>query len=55
MELDAEKLIVLVQERPPIYDYTSKEHHNRDIMDKLWQEIGVDMGAPGEFGNFVFF
>ena len=30
MEMDAEKLIVFVEARLSIYNYTVKDHHNKD-------------------------
>ncbi|KAL4101103.1 hypothetical protein QTP88_021123 [Uroleucon formosanum] len=41
--VDCERLISLVFEREPIWDSTSKKHHNRDITRKLWQEIEKEM------------
>ena len=35
MEVGAEKLIVLVEQRPSIYNYTLKEHHNKDMIEQL--------------------
>lgn len=54
MEVDAEKLIVLIEARPPLYNYQLKDHHNRDLIDKLWEEIAVDMKAPGIKLHFFF-
>lgn len=44
---DIEKLILLVQERPSIYNYKHKQHSNRDFQEKLWTEISNIMKAPG--------
>ena len=49
MEVDADKLVVLVHARPPIFDFTLKEHHNRDVTNKLWDEIGAELKATGNF------
>ncbi|XP_068085103.1 uncharacterized protein [Anabrus simplex] len=45
MELDAEKLILLVGLRPAIFDYSMKEHRNQTITDMLWEEIANEMNA----------
>lgn len=47
MELDSDKLISLIQTRPAIYNFKMKDHHNKDIVDKLWDEIGKEMNASG--------
>jgi hypothetical protein len=39
MEVDAEKLIVLVEQRPSIYDYTLKNQHNKDLIKQLWEDV----------------
>jgi hypothetical protein len=44
---DLEKLIILVQQRPSIYNYKDKQHSNRDVQEKLWNEISNIMKAPG--------
>nr|CAD7412242.1 unnamed protein product [Timema poppensis] len=41
MELHAEELIVLWRARTPLDD--------RDVLDKLWQEIAIEMGASNNF------
>jgi len=46
--VDCERLISLVFEREPIWDSTSKKHHNRDITRKLWQEIEKEMQVKGK-------
>lgn len=48
MEVDAEKLIVLIEARPPLYNYQLKDHHNRDLIESLWKEISEDMKASGK-------
>jgi hypothetical protein len=35
---DAEKLISLVEERRPIYDFSMKLYSNRGIQDKPWED-----------------
>lgn len=48
MDVDAEKIITLVEARPALYNFTFKEHHNRDVIDKLWLEISEEIGAEGK-------
>lgn len=45
--VDPDQLLVLVEARPEIYNFTSKDHHNSDKVNKLWDEIGKEMNAPG--------
>ncbi|XP_014271548.1 uncharacterized protein [Halyomorpha halys] len=45
MDCDAERLVLLVSERRPIYDFTIKEHNNRELIDALWEEIAVRMNT----------
>ncbi|XP_076069193.1 uncharacterized protein LOC143041239 [Oratosquilla oratoria] len=48
MEVDAEKLIVLVEARPSIYNYTLKDHHNKEIINMFWDEIATEVGSTSE-------
>ncbi|KAF0721124.1 BESS domain-containing protein [Aphis craccivora] len=43
MGCDPEKLINLVFLRKSIYDFTDKEHSNKIIQDRLWNEISTEM------------
>lgn len=45
MEVDAEKLIVLVEQRPAIFNYTMKDHHNKDLIEKLWEDVASEIGG----------
>lgn len=47
MGCDPEKLINLVFLRKPIYDFTDKEHSNKIIQDRLWNEISTEMKTSG--------
>jgi len=47
MVCDPDKLIDLVFERKPIYDFTDKDHSNRIIQDKLWNEISTETETSG--------
>jgi len=55
MEIDAEKLLCLVESRQPIYNYTISDHHNRDVIDKLWAEIGEQLGVEGKYIGVIIF
>lgn len=48
MDLDADKLVVLVQARPALYDYNMKDHSNKDVIDHLWDEVSKEMNATGK-------
>ncbi|CAD7082654.1 unnamed protein product [Hermetia illucens] len=43
--MDCEVLINAVQERPAVWDIANKHHHNRHILDKLWDEIRRKVGS----------
>jgi len=47
MACDPEKLINLVFERKPVYDFTDKDHSGRIIQDKLRNEISTEMETSG--------
>lgn len=49
MEIDAEKLIVAVESRPALYNYQLKEYHVKDLIEKLWDEVGREVGATGKW------
>ena len=49
MEVDAEKLIVLVEARLSIYNYTLKDHHNKDFINILWEEIAKEVGSTSKY------
>lgn len=48
MEVDADKLVFLVQARPVLYDCSSKEYHDSSLISKMWEEIGLEMNVPGK-------
>ncbi|XP_069681169.1 uncharacterized protein [Periplaneta americana] len=43
MECDAEKLLVCIEKRPAIYNFNLKDHSNRGVVDKLWEDIAAEM------------
>ena len=55
MEIDAEKLIVLVEQRPALYNYTLKEHHLKDLLEKCWDEVALEMGGCTGKRKLLFF
>uniref|UniRef100_A0A1B6DG67 MADF domain-containing protein n=1 Tax=Clastoptera arizonana TaxID=38151 RepID=A0A1B6DG67_9HEMI len=46
--LDVETLLFLVENNPAIFNYTLREHHNVDVMTKIWTDIGNVMNVPGD-------
>lgn len=44
---DPEKLINVVFSKKSIYDYTDKNHSNKLIQDRLWNEISKEMETSG--------
>lgn len=47
MDIDADRLLVLVEARPAIYNFNLKEHHNQDVINQLWNEIGQELNITG--------
>lgn len=47
MACDGEILVSLVEKRPSIYDFGDKDHSNRIVQDKLWEEISKEMDVDG--------
>jgi hypothetical protein len=47
--VDIDKLLVLVEARPEIYNISRKDHHNQDAIAKAWQLIGQAMNVPGNY------
>ncbi|CAI6357599.1 unnamed protein product [Macrosiphum euphorbiae] len=45
MACDGEILVSLVEIRPSIYDFGDKDHSNRIVQDKLWEEISKEMNV----------
>ncbi|XP_046663522.1 uncharacterized protein LOC124356512 [Homalodisca vitripennis] len=43
--VDIDKLLVLIEARPVIYNITGKDHHNQDALAKAWQEIGKELNV----------
>lgn len=47
--VDIDRLLVLVQGNPAIYNSSLKEHHNVDIIAKIWNDIGNELNVPGNY------
>lgn len=47
--VDVDRLLFWVQNNPPIYNSSMKEHHNVDIISKIWSDIGKELNVPGKF------
>lgn len=47
MDIDADRLLVLVEARPAIYNFNLKEHHNQDVVNQMWNEIGQELNIAG--------
>lgn len=41
------KFCELIEQYPNIYDYTKTGYSNRNVQDKIWQEIAKKVGATG--------
>lgn len=47
MDIDADRLLVLVEARPAIYNFNLKKHHNQDVVNQMWREIGQELNITG--------
>lgn len=47
MDIDADRLLVLVEARPAIYNFNLKDHHNQDVVNQMWSEIGQELNITG--------
>lgn len=54
MEVDAEQLLFAVEQRAAIYSPNLKDHSNKTIVDKLWQEVSDELKRPGKFNIYLF-
>ncbi|XP_050317413.1 uncharacterized protein LOC126751299 [Bactrocera neohumeralis] len=45
MNIDAEKLVFLIEARSPIFNNKIKDHNNKLITEKLWEEIATEMNS----------
>jgi len=43
MNIDADRLLVLIEARPAIYNFNLKDHHNQDVVNQMWSEIGQEL------------
>ena len=41
--MELENLIVLVQERPPLWNQKLPQYHLRNVQVKLWDEVAAEM------------
>jgi hypothetical protein len=48
-----EKLILLVKDRPSVYDYSKKDHSNKHIIDNIWTGIGRAMEIEGKYLKYL--
>ena len=42
-EMDVELLISKVFLRKPLWDQKDRQHHNRFVLDRLWDEVAEEM------------
>ncbi|CAH1954916.1 unnamed protein product [Acanthoscelides obtectus] len=45
MEIDNEKLISAVREKPPLWNMKDKRYHSRDVQRKLWSKVADEVGV----------
>lgn len=55
MACDGEILVSLIEKRPSIYDFKHKDHSNRTVQDKLWEEISKEMDVSGMYKYFYYY
>lgn len=44
-DMDVEKLIGLVQSKPPLWNQAHPDHQNRFVVAKLWDDIATEMNT----------
>lgn len=49
--VDIDRLLVLVQSYPPLYNPSLKEYHNQDVIAKIWADIAKELNVPGRPNN----
>lgn len=53
--MDIDCLIGEIFLRPALWDQKNKNHHNRFVLDKLWDEVGAKLNTSRKFFfNFYF-
>lgn len=52
--MDKDLLIAAVFEKTPIWDKRHKLHSNRNVVDKYWKEISVEMKEDGKYLEYLF-
>uniref|UniRef100_A0A1B6C497 MADF domain-containing protein n=2 Tax=Clastoptera arizonana TaxID=38151 RepID=A0A1B6C497_9HEMI len=45
--VDVDKLLILVQINPAIFNSSMKEYYNIDVINKIWTDIGKELNVPG--------
>lgn len=50
--MDVEKLIVCVQSKNPLWNQKCKDYHNRNMIKRLWEEVGEEMNNTGKYRPF---
>jgi hypothetical protein len=54
MACDSNVLISLVKQRPSIFDVIHKDHSNRIVQNKLWEEISLEMNVNGKYVKLLY-
>ena len=47
--MDVDQLIAAVYKRECIWDKRKKEYANRNVVEKAWKEISIEMKVEGKF------
>lgn len=53
-DVDIDKLLVLVEARPEIYDNKREDHHNQDKIDRAWQFISSSLNVPSKYSIIIY-
>lgn len=46
--MNIETLIAMVYERPPLWDKKNKLRGDRNVIDKFWRQISIEMKEDGK-------
>jgi hypothetical protein len=52
-DLLKDKLILLIKEHPAIYDRKHPDHSNKNSIDQIWLNIGMQLNISGELVTII--
>lgn len=52
--MDIDIFISSVFEKKPLWDQKDAQHHNRFILDKLWDAVAAEMKSTSEYFVWIY-